>query len=244
MAGFTGAPPIVTDGLIFAVDAANHESYTSGSSTWYDLSGNGNHVNLYNEPTFENNTLAGDGVNAYGRTQNTLNLSLYNAITIVCSFQCVTTQSIGMLYEHTSNWNQVNSSYGGFGLYTNSQGGGLVEGYHHHQLRGNTNYAGRNVYAPNNDVMTMYTTLHDFTQEGSNETSIYLNGTLETATGGSSYNANNTSNFGNDYFYFWSRGGSSLYSNTIINFLHIYNRALSPTEITQNYNALKSRFNL
>jgi hypothetical protein len=241
---FFYSPKIITDGLVFAVDAANKKSYPGSGTTWTDLSGNGNHIDLYNEPIFENNTLAGDGVNVYGRTQNTLDLSSYNAITVVCSFQCITTQSIGMLYEHTSNWNQVNSSYGGFGLYTNAQGSGLVKGYHHVQLRGNSSYAGRNVYAPNNDIMTIYTTLHDFTQEGGNETSIYLNGALETATGGSSYNANNTNNFGNDYFYLWSRGGLSSYSNTRINFLQIYNRALTPVEISQNYNALKGRFGL
>ena len=53
MAGFTGAPPIVTDGLVFAVDAANYESYTSGSDTWYDLSGNSNNGTLVNGPTFD-----------------------------------------------------------------------------------------------------------------------------------------------------------------------------------------------
>ncbi len=39
MAGFTGASPIVTDGLVFAVDAANYKSYTSDNTTWADLAG-------------------------------------------------------------------------------------------------------------------------------------------------------------------------------------------------------------
>ena len=33
MAGFTGASPIVTDGLVFAVDPANYESYPGSGNT-------------------------------------------------------------------------------------------------------------------------------------------------------------------------------------------------------------------
>ena len=36
------SPRIVTSGLILALDAADQNSYVSGSTTWYDLSGNGN----------------------------------------------------------------------------------------------------------------------------------------------------------------------------------------------------------
>lgn len=38
-----GGPEIVTDGLILHWDVGNSKSYTSGSSTIYDLSGNHNH---------------------------------------------------------------------------------------------------------------------------------------------------------------------------------------------------------
>jgi len=37
---FNGSPPILTDGLIFYLDAANERSYISGSSFWNDLSEN------------------------------------------------------------------------------------------------------------------------------------------------------------------------------------------------------------
>ena len=73
MAGFTGAPPIVTDGLVFAVDAANYESYTSGSSTWYDLSGNDNDGTLANGASFNSSNLGNieyDGTNDYVSVPN------------------------------------------------------------------------------------------------------------------------------------------------------------------------------
>jgi hypothetical protein len=42
MATYKNTPPIVTDGLAMYLDASNPKSYTSGSSTWNDLSGNKN----------------------------------------------------------------------------------------------------------------------------------------------------------------------------------------------------------
>lgn len=59
-------PKIITDGLVLAVDAANFKSYTSGSSTWNDLSGNGNNGVLTNEPTFDSTnggSIVLDGIN-------------------------------------------------------------------------------------------------------------------------------------------------------------------------------------
>ena len=47
-----GGPDIIQDGLVFAVDAANKKSYTSGSSTWVDLAGSNNGT-LTNGPTFD-----------------------------------------------------------------------------------------------------------------------------------------------------------------------------------------------
>lgn len=37
-----GGPDIVTDGLVFNLDAANRKSYPGSGTTWYDLSGNNN----------------------------------------------------------------------------------------------------------------------------------------------------------------------------------------------------------
>ena len=58
-------PRIVTDGLEFIVDAADRNSYVSGSTSWYDLSGNGYTGTLTNGPTFDSTnrgTIVFDGV--------------------------------------------------------------------------------------------------------------------------------------------------------------------------------------
>ena len=37
-------PRIVTDGLVLHLDAGNRKSYPGSGSTWYDLSGQDNHL--------------------------------------------------------------------------------------------------------------------------------------------------------------------------------------------------------
>lgn len=45
-------PPMVTEGLIMYLDAANPYSYSGSGTTWTDLSGQGNNGTLVNGPTF------------------------------------------------------------------------------------------------------------------------------------------------------------------------------------------------
>jgi len=45
---FVHSPKIVTDGLVLALDAGNTKSYISGSTTWFDKSGRGNNGTLVN----------------------------------------------------------------------------------------------------------------------------------------------------------------------------------------------------
>jgi hypothetical protein len=49
---YYNGPKAVMDGLVMYLDAGNTKSYLSGSSTWNDLSGNGNNGTLTNGPTF------------------------------------------------------------------------------------------------------------------------------------------------------------------------------------------------
>lgn len=46
------APAIVTNGLVVNLDAGNPDSYNGGGTNWRDLSGNGNNGTLVNGPTY------------------------------------------------------------------------------------------------------------------------------------------------------------------------------------------------
>ena len=66
--GLHHSPKIVTNGLVLALDAGDRNSYTSGSSTWNDLSGNGYNATLVNSPDFssvDSGKIQLDGVDDY-----------------------------------------------------------------------------------------------------------------------------------------------------------------------------------
>lgn len=63
---------ITTDGLIFYLDAANNESYVSGSTRWDSMDLNSNFLNLNNGPTFSNNFA---GIITFDGTDDTLSQS-------------------------------------------------------------------------------------------------------------------------------------------------------------------------
>ena len=72
MSTLSGGPNIVTNGLVFCLDAANPKSYTSGSTTWNDISRGGYNGTLVNGPTFNSansGTIVFDGTNDYLITQ-------------------------------------------------------------------------------------------------------------------------------------------------------------------------------
>jgi hypothetical protein len=49
MATFTGPSSAASNGLVMAFDAANPKSYSGSGSTWFDISGNGNDMTLFNQ---------------------------------------------------------------------------------------------------------------------------------------------------------------------------------------------------
>ena len=60
---------IVTDGLVFCVDAANKRSYPGAGTTWTDLTSEDNNVTLVNGPVFDSNnggSILFDGTDDYG----------------------------------------------------------------------------------------------------------------------------------------------------------------------------------
>ena len=90
--------PIVTDGLILYLDAANTKSYISGSTDWYDLTTYNNDGTLTNGPTFSSTnggSIVFDGVNDYVQVNNSDILNPTQTITL-------------------SVWSKFNGFYGGF----------------------------------------------------------------------------------------------------------------------------------
>jgi hypothetical protein len=229
MAG-TVAPNIVTDGLVLYLDAANVKSYVSGSTTWNDLSINRRNGILTNGPTFDTanaGSIAFDGVN------DTVNLGTGNTVFPLpeISYEFVF-KSLGTVPTTGTSPSLLGLTFG-VRLLVNSTN--LQATFASGSAFNSLSTSGTNNYRDGNWYYVAVT------HNGTNF-NIYVNGVLSnsrTSTWlGTTVWPTNGFNIGrdnNDNFYFF-RGN--------IGTFRLYNKALSATEVLQNYNATKTRFGL
>jgi hypothetical protein len=241
---FVHSPKVVTDGLVLALDAGNVKSYASGSSTWYDKSGFGNNGTLINGPTFNTGSLGSivfDGSNDYVDCGNRTTVQLTAAITVGCWLKASSVSSA------TTAAAKSNGSTRGWTV----------------QLRGATNEwrfwinFGINVLGNGSNNGWYYASYpknwddgkwHQFTGiwDGSSKTvKLYIDGNQGTFNAGGNPSGE-SSNF-SDYIGSVVIGRETdaiNYYNGNASIFQIYNRALSPQEVLQNYNATKGRFGL
>ena len=234
MAGFTGASPIVTDGLVFAVDAANYESYPGSGELVKDLSSVSsmslNNMDVSNNPSNNYNSINGgvlefDGSNEFLSISGTdfIPLHSYSNFTITGWFKPSSSQSSWVaLFCYANSTNnyltlQRNSSNSSMKLY---HGGGDV----------NLGNIYSNVFSGNWGNITL--------TFSSGAVVVYLNGSQLASVSGI-----NLGSPSSQFFRIFSERSTLTTAGAFSN-LFIYNRTLSADEITQNYNALKSRFNL
>jgi hypothetical protein len=255
-------PRIVTDGLVLALDAGNPKSYPGSGTAWTDLSGNGNTGTLVNGVGFDSGNLGSlvfDGVNDY--VVHTSNLTAINNITNSSSFTFSSTFKLnafptvqtatitGLLMKGS-----YNPSYGMNLSYSGSSGGFRTQAQIYYGLRNLTGTAGvTQGYGFFNRTSNTLIQLGqwykvDMVHEFSGTTHtlrLYINGNLDrqdTATDALyPINFQNTESLGIN---FRILGGNFLYSNADIASYSIYNRALTASEIQQNFVALRGRFGI
>jgi len=238
-----GGPDIITDGLVLSLDAADKNSYPGSGTTWYDLSGKGNDGTLTNGPTFS--STAGGGTIVFDGSNDYVSLPSQN------DAQSVLSGWGNMTGADTNNysielWVKTSQSEGSTGV--NSPGlvsrdngdlycnltcyNGIVYFVH---------YNGSWVYTPASTTDISDNVWHHVAfVNHSNETGdIYIDGVKE-ASGVS------TSIVGSNYFSpdNLGRGYLSKYFNGEISTFSAYDRALSAKEISQNFNAKRSRFSV
>jgi hypothetical protein len=230
--------PIVTNGLVLNLDAGFVPSYPMTGSTWYDLSDNDNDGTLTNGPTFNSGnggSIVFDGVNDY----ITLSSSLE-------SLTGTTEASLNMWLKLNSgsnssgrsgliNLTSQNTTNGNLYYYKNT---GNVGGIWLNIFRTNRVYTGD--WQPTVDG-TLWHNLTITTTPGVNGWKMYLNGILRYQTTGQNTVNINSSIIGGIRLG-QNSGSRDLWGN--ISLTSIYNRALTPTEVLQNYNAQKGRFGL
>ena len=224
--------PIVTNGLVLNLDASRTSSYPNSGTTWTDISGNGNNGTLTNGPVFgtaSGGQITFDGVNDYVEMGTITSLNLINISISVWVKPTTITDYIPVIgrYHNTTTYNGWELYY--FKSTNKFYFGGRESSSSYLQVMSNNTYSINNWY----NITGV---------KSGNVWSLYVNGVLDNSlTLGSG-----TIAFGTNSIQIGGliTSGASYYGKSDISQSIIYNRALSQSEITQNFNATKSRFGL
>lgn len=215
------SPKIVTDGLALCLDAGNPKSYPGTGTTWTDISRTGNNGTLTNGPTF--NSQNGGSIVFDGTNDRVL---MSAAIDTNSSF------SLEFWALRTSDANagtliSGNATNSYFVIRMLSSAVSLVKSFV--AELGNFGASSATVSNTINHVVV--------TRSGTTYT-CYTNGIFR-----GTLTINQTYSTASPALGIYDSGNNEPFSGRIYKFAH-YNKALSASEILQNYNAIKGRFGL
>jgi hypothetical protein len=207
-------PSIVLNGLVLYVDAANIKSYPGSGTTWYNLIPGGVNGTLVNGPTYSS---ANGGVIALDGVNDYIYVPL--------------------------NLSTSNYTIMGAARYV-VVGGRTFSALSNNWLMGHWNGTTENYYAEgwvsSVGAGTGDTNWRIYAATGNysgDSWGMYVNGQLNISpnSGGSA---------GPNGFAIGSYIGGSEFSNSHISNLLVYNRVLTATEVSQNFNSLRGRFGI
>ena len=228
---FYYSPKIVTDGLVLYLDAANPNSYVSGSTTWRDISRGGNNGTLINGPTYSSlngGSIVFDGINEYGSVISNQVITNDFTFTVWAKRDGDTSTTIGGMF---GNHNHIELSGANIFFRNSSTVVSIAAG------NGVTRPAFQISIPRLNTEWNFYVIRYSGTTF-----QLYFNGILLDSRTAVVVQSLNSNRYG---IGIWALSYlPEYYLNGKISQCSSYNRALSPDEILQNYNATKSRFGL
>lgn len=213
---------IVGNGLVLNLDARYQASYPGSGNTWTDLTGNAFNATSLNSPTFTNPYFTLNGSTQYFTVSGTPLTSATTCTIVMWIYSAASQQAwTGLFYNRGSN-------VFGFNFYgsTNKLGwtwNGAATTY---------NYDTGLTVSQNAWSMVALAV-------GSTSTTFYLNLATNTQTYTTVGQTFNSVMIGRD-----PEPSAPRYFNGRISKVLLYNRQLSSTEMTQNYNALSGRYSL
>jgi len=217
-------PQIVTSGLVLALDAANRKSYPGSGTIWTDLSGSNNNGIFSQTPTFANNAITFSPTTATMGNSGNTNSYMYS-----CEFWINLPNTITSASAPTNffNYDTFSQGYCTFGAST-----GFVTGetltfvsyissvYYRTAIKDSISAGWNHI------VFNWETTNYQF----------YINNSPKTMyNGDGGAYAHVPLIYLNNFFINYAGDISSV---------KVYNRTLTSAEITQNFNALRGRYNL
>lgn len=240
--GLGHSPSIVTRGLVAYWDTVNKRSYPGSGSTWFDLSGNGNHGTLTNGPTIssDGNAISFNGTNHYMQANvNTTSLNGDPTLTVEMFVRRRTGTNIGAT---TGFW-----GIGGTGQGNAIEGWTPTANLIHLDVYDSTRLSTTSQFYPEGKFVHVVWTKNGSGLETTNA-KCYVNGIEVTLT--KTRNATRTNQFNT------STNGVGICLGRIVaneNAYHapidvgtfkVYNVALSEAEVKQNFNSFRARYGL
>lgn len=209
-------PQVIIENLTMHLNANDPSSYSGSGSTWYDVSGNGADVTLYNSPSYTSAspsyfTFNGSNQYASGSTNNVLGSTSYS-------------KSAWFRLNGYNDNNIVSSMDGGHFMYMNSS---------NKIYCGHSDWGNYVVFESNASFSldTWYYAACTF--DTTNGMKLYVNGSLD-----NTYSGNLNSRPGNGSVNIAAFGTGNLLNGRVAE-VFCYDRALTASEILQNYNSTK-----
>ncbi len=239
---------LVSENLAVNLDASDTDSYSGSGTSWIDLSGNGNNFTLTNGPTFsteKGGSIVCDGVDDYIQSNSQIEETT-GGLSVFCYYKVsdLTQGAFGGNYLQHAASKRPNT--------------GASTSYW--QLQTTVSFSDWVTYVESGTVSTLFNGAGSglgidqgsfpITDPVSNDQWIYLGFTTDGTNGGEfkmyvdgNEVASDTLTFdintGADYIRLMSNGWNTSYAvEGSIRNLHIYDKKLSPEEVTQNYNAM------
>ena len=254
-------PSIVTDSLIVCLDAQNTKSYPGSGTTWTDISGNSNNGTL-NGPTFNSGeggagllSFDFDGTNDYVTLGTSINSGISNYKD--CSFNIWvrlhndSRDNVILTHPNIGGWQPFilwyDKSGGGDNTGNGDVGGGttnILNVMVTNNPAGNTGEyrwtTGNNVFG--NSVTNIWHNICVVLDTLNDKYFTYVNGqqvALFNSTAVQGINSNNQ-----DFHIGRSNNSHNSWFDGEVSMFQVYSKALSSSEVLQNFNAHKGRFGL
>jgi len=217
-------PRTVTDSLVLNLDAGDTTSYPRTGTTWYDRSGKGNNGTLTNGPIYlfeKGGVIDFDGTDDYVSVGDSGDFDFTSAMTIELWTYVTSFDAGGSMFI----CQQSGASYGGFEFWSQTSG----------TIAFNKN-ASVNLVATGTGKFTLNTWKHLVCTADGTTARIYVDGELVASnSAGLPDNVNGNLRIGD-----WPLSGYRV--NGQLPLIKMYNRALSPSEVLENYKSTRSRF--
>lgn len=224
--GLNHSPKVVTNGLVLCLDAGNTKSYPGSGTTWFDLSGKNNHAVLSGTP------LSNKTSNFTGAEGATIT---FDAADFTFDYEQTIMIALRPTENDATRRNPYNQAYGGGGTWTHEPDGSIS---YYYGTAGVNNIPYVGVGSGLTVVQNEWAIVATCRSSISNFMRFYKNGLLYTNT--TAAYAQVTTGTENITI---GQGYASPYIGNI-DYVSIYNRALSTTELQQNFTALRGRFGI